>query len=187
MDRWKFFNVISTEHFGDNPMSERKAEQLIELLKLPEGGRVLDTACGKGQMLVRAAQRWGVSGVGVDLSPYAVARSPEAVAAAGLTERITITEGDGAESEAPPESFEAGICLGASWIWGGHTETVAAMARWTKPGVLVLVGEPFWRREPSAGYLEATGMSASDFGTHLGNVEAGEAAGLRILHSHRLQ
>jgi len=43
------------------------------LLDLPRGARALDIACGKGELLVRLAERHATRGVGVDLSPYCIA------------------------------------------------------------------------------------------------------------------
>ncbi len=84
MDRWKFLDVVSREQVPGNPISERKVRALIDLLRLPAAGRILDIARGRGEILVRTAQRWGVSAMGVDLSPFAVAHSRRAVSASGL-------------------------------------------------------------------------------------------------------
>ena len=72
MDRWKYFAATHSDHVFCNPLSEAKVDELIELLRLPPGARVLDVACGKGELLCRTATRWKASGVGVDLSPFEV-------------------------------------------------------------------------------------------------------------------
>ena len=73
--------------------------------------------------------------------------------------------------------------IGASWIFDGHRGTLDALSAMVEPGGLVVVGEPFWLKEPAEDYLEATGMSRDLFGTHFENVQAGEARGLNLLHS----
>ena len=55
MDMWKFFNITHREHIICNPMSLVKLEQLIMLLPLKPGARVLDIATGKGEFLIRLA------------------------------------------------------------------------------------------------------------------------------------
>ncbi len=46
-----------------------------------------------------------------------------------------------------------------------------------------MVGEPFWRREPSPDYLAATGHSRDSFATHEGNIRTGLDRGLGFLHA----
>ena len=183
MDRWKYFSIIHGEHLFWNPLSEAKVDELIGLLRLPSGGSVLDVACGAGEFLVRVVERWGVRGTGVDLSPPCVEAARHRVAGRGLSRVIEIVESDGAAFDAEPESFDLTVCLGASWIWGGHAPTLAALARWTKPGGLVLAGEPYWRKDPSPQYLEMAHLRRESFATHARNAEMGTAAGLRFLHS----
>jgi len=73
MDLWKFFDITHREHVVCNPISIEKLEELIALLSLRPGARVLDIASGKSEFLVRLAERYGIEGVGVDLSPYCIA------------------------------------------------------------------------------------------------------------------
>jgi len=74
MDVWKFYNITHREHILCNPMSLEKLEQLIALLPLKPGARVLDIAIGKGEFLIRLAERYRqMTGTGVDLSPYCIA------------------------------------------------------------------------------------------------------------------
>lgn len=183
MDRWKYFDIIHRDHLFWNPLDEAKVGEIIELLRLAAAARVLDIACGRGEFLFRVLERWGASGVGVDRSPFCAAGARERAAARGLAARVEIVEGDGAEYDAPPASFDLASCLGASWIWGGHAGTLEALARQVRPGGLVLAGEPFWRSGPSPGYLAATGYAGDMFGSHHGNVQAGIGLGLQFLYS----
>lgn len=185
MDRWKFFDVCHRDHLFCNPLSTAKVDELIELLRLPAGARVLDVASGKAEFLVRLAERYGIAGVGVDVSPYCV-RDARAKAAARLPGAdLTLVEAEGAAHLAtlPPNSFDLAICLGASWIFGGHAGTLRALAGCVRPGGLVLAGEPFWRREPEAAYLQAAGLGRDEFATHAGNVQIGCDQGLTPLYS----
>jgi SAM-dependent methyltransferase len=183
MDRWKYFDVVHQAHLFWNPLSEAKVAELIAMLPLPRGPRVLDIACGRAEFLFRVIERWEGAGIGVDRSPYCAAGARERAAARGLSGVVEIVEADGATFDAEPDSFDLVSCLGASWIWGGHRGTLAALARWTRSGGLVLAGEPFWRSGPSADHLEAAGHAREAFATHRENVSAGEDAGLRFLHS----
>jgi SAM-dependent methyltransferase len=183
LDIWKYFAIGHEHHVFCNPVGEAKIDELVELLALREESRLLDIACGKGELLVRAAKRWGCSGVGVDISPYFVKDAREALAAEGLSDSVEVLLENCADFDGDPESFDAAICLGASWIWGGFVGTLSALSSFAKPGGMVVLGEPFWLREPSTEYLEAAGLSRASFGTHLRNAEAGLDLGLGYLHS----
>jgi hypothetical protein len=91
-------------------------------------------------------------------------------------------EANGNEYSGEPSSFDAAVCLGASWIWSGLEGTLRALSSWAKPGGLVMVGEPFWRGAPSRDYLEASELTESSFSTHLGNAQTGLGLGLGLLH-----
>ena len=60
MDLWRFFDITHREHVVWNPISIEKLEELIALLRLRPGERVLDIASGKGEFLVRLAERYGI-------------------------------------------------------------------------------------------------------------------------------
>jgi SAM-dependent methyltransferase len=175
--------VYFRDHVLCNPMSPEKAETIIGLLDLPSGGTVLDVGCGKGEFLLRVAERWGVRGLGIDVSPYWVADARRASDARGLSSSVEIRCANAADYDGSEGPFDAVVCLGASFIWGGYAETLDALAAWARPGGLILVGEPFWTDRPSPEHLAAAGLYASSYRTHWGNVEAGIERGLRFLQA----
>ncbi len=183
MDTWKYRRIAHRDHLVCNPTSESKLDELVALLDLPAGARVLDIACGKAELLCRIAERYGASGIGVDISPYEVETARNRVQERGLAGRVEIVQLDGAEYRADDASFDQAMCIGATWVWDGLNGTLDALSRWTRPGGLVVVGEAFWLRSPTPEYLAFTGMTAGMFGSHAENVAAGEAAGLALLYS----
>ena len=183
MDTWKFYDITHRDHVVCNPLSLAKVDEIVGLLDLPGDGRMLDIACGKGELLVRIVERYGVSAVGVDLSPQFVRELREGVAARIPGAATELLEMDGADYAGEPASFDLAACLGASWTFGGHAGTLRALAAWTRPGGQVLVGEPFWRREPDPAYLEWSGMTRELFGTHAENVETGLRLGLTPIYA----
>ena len=183
VDTWKFYDITHRDHVLCNPTTIAKIDELVGLLELPRGARVLDIACGKGELLIRIVERYGASAVGVDLSPYVVRELRERVSARIPRGDAELLEMDGAAYAGAPASFDLASCLGASWTFGGHAGTLAALAAWAKPGGQVLVGEPFWRREPDPAYLASSGMTRDQFGTHADNVETGVRLGLTPLYA----
>ncbi|MHA2428358.1 MAG: SAM-dependent methyltransferase, partial [Candidatus Hermodarchaeia archaeon] len=84
-------------HVVCNPMSTAKLDELIGLLKLNPGSAVLDIACGKGEMLTKLAERYEVSGVGVDISPYFVNDTKQKLQERVPIAQIEILNMDGAD------------------------------------------------------------------------------------------
>lgn len=182
MDIWKFYSIIHQYHEICDPMSTAKLDEIIELLKLAPGSTVLDIACGKGEVLARIAGRYSISGVGVDISPYFVAHTQQKLNERVPGARIEILNMDGADYR-PDQPFDLAMCIGASWVYKGHRETLNALKNMTKPGGLILVGEPFWIKEPDEAYLVATNYTRDLCGAHYENVIAGENEGLSPLYT----
>lgn len=187
MDTWKFYDITHRDHVVCNPTSVAKLDELIGLLDVRPEPRVLDIAAGKGEFMVRLAERFGGTahrgfhGVAIDISPHCIADLRKKIADRIPRADIEILEMDGADYRPALGSFDLAACLGASWVYGGHRETLRAMAAATRPGGSVLVGQPFWRNDPAAEYLAWSGMESDSFGSHAANVAAGEAEGLTPL------
>lgn len=184
MDMWKYFGITHTDHTVMNPMSMAKTGELIERLRLPDSGRVLDVACGKAEFLCLLAERYEVVGTGLDLSPFTIEEARRNVAARGLEGHIELLHMDGGEYESERGAMpDLASCIGASWIYNGHKGTLEALSGMVQPGGLVLVGEPFWRTEPDPDYLKLTGQSETLCGTHWNNVQIGLELGLSLLYT----
>lgn len=184
MDIWKFFDITHREHVICNPMSVEKFEELIALLRLGPGARVLEIATGKGEFTIRMAERYGIEGTAIDISPYHVADAEKKCKERVPDAHLTFLEMDGAKYQPDqPESFDLVACIGASWIYGGHKETLKALIAMAAPGGWVVVGEPYWRQEPEAAYLQAIGAERSSFGMHYENVQAGQELSLELVYT----
>lgn len=156
---------------------------MVALLRLPAGGRAVDIACGKGEVALRVAEAYAVSVTGVDLSPYAVRDAQARARGRRLKGEVDFVLGEGADHAVPAGSLDLALCMGASWVFGGHAGTLRALGAMVREGGLVLVGEPFWRREPSDAYLRASETARDAFRDHAGNVAAGAEAGLVPLYA----
>jgi SAM-dependent methyltransferase len=167
-----------------NPLSLEKTRELVGLLRLAEGGRVLDVACGKAEFLCLVAEAYGVTATGVEPSPYTIKAARKNVEARGLAGRIELLEMDGGKYEPKsPASLDLASCIGASWVYQNHRGTLEALAKMTRPGGLVLVGEPFWMTDPAPEYLKLTGDDPNLYGSHAENVAIGEEVGLDLLYT----
>jgi SAM-dependent methyltransferase len=178
VDKWKFYAVTHRDHVIMNPLSSEALDEVLNLASIPAHARVLDIGSGKGELLIRFARLGAKAGIGVELSPYTAREGRERVRALAPEADITMVEEDGAAFAAQPESFDVTACLGASWIFGGHRGTLRALARWTRPGGLVLVAEPFWRIPPAPDYLASQELRAEELGSHASNLTDGVTEGL---------
>jgi len=165
-------------------MNKEKFEKLCRLLRLGPESRVLDIACGKGEFLIRLAELYDISGVGVDISPFCISDCLRKRQNRVANSNVEFIEMDGAKYEPEmPESFDLAMCVGASWVYRGYRGTIRTLKKMTKQGGLVIVGEPFWMKEPSEEYLKADKIKREEFGTHYDNVMLGEEEGLTCIYT----
>ena len=187
MDRWRYYDITHEGLDILNPLGSRKLDVLLDLAA---SGRprptVVDMGCGKGEALIRLAERHGARGVGVDISPPFVRKARRRARARVPGRGLRFVLGDGAAYRPPASKrFDIALCLGASWIWGGYVGTLRGLLRLTAPGGRVLVGEPFWIRRPTRANLAVLGERADACATHEGNQRLARAAGLTVLRVAR--
>jgi len=184
MDQWKFYDITHRKHILCNPMSVEKFEELLTFLRLKPGARVLDIATGKGEFIIRLAEQYGIEGIGVDLSPYYVSAAKSKHKERIPNAQLKFLEMDGANYKPEkPESFDLVACIGASWIYGGHRGTIKALKEMAAQESWIVVGEPYWRQEPPAEYLEAIEEERGNYGTHYENVEVGLELELEMVYT----
>ncbi len=87
--------VYSCAYFrtGDETLDEAqraKLDHICRKLRLAPGERLLDVGCGWGGLVIHAAQRYGVSAVGITLSTEQHGLARERVAALGLADRVQV-------------------------------------------------------------------------------------------------
>ena len=116
---------------------------------LPPGARVLDCACGTGQLAVGLA-RAGFAVTASDASAAMVARTRALAAHHGVSVAAEVRDWEALAGE-----FDAVLCVGNSLVHAagraGRRRALAAMARVLAPGGLVAVTSRNWERERAAG------------------------------------
>jgi SAM-dependent methyltransferase len=144
----RYFVVAEAMHEIQNPTSREKLLLLGKRLGLVPESRVLDVASGRGGPALLLAAEYGCTWHGIEISPDFHAVAVERIAEAGLADRVTFELGDAAEEKHEPGSYDAALCLGASFVYGSLADTLDALAPAVRPGGFVAVGEPYWRRLP---------------------------------------
>jgi SAM-dependent methyltransferase len=140
---WERFRIFEALHHRMricNPMTATDLEAVADVLNPLPGQRVLDIACGHGELLIRLAERAAIAGVGVDLSPWVIVRAHREAAQRPLQGTVKWWLGNAHELPVSPRR-DIVTCLGASWIWHGFAGTVRALATRTRPGGRIAIGD----------------------------------------------
>ncbi len=174
VDRAAVSRIAHGELALHNPLSEADLDEAIGLLDLAAGARVLDVACGAAEVLRRIAARWDVQAAGYDADAELSARARRAAPELELS-----------VAEAPPPGpFDLVVCIASSHALGGFPTALGRLRDLTSPGGQVLLGEGYWRREPSAEYLDTLGGATRDELPDYGGLfAAAREAGLTALWS----
>jgi SAM-dependent methyltransferase len=185
MDIWKYFDVTHRKHVLCNPMDVAKLDELLGLFDLPDGAAVVDIASGKGEVLVRLAERYpGLRGTGVDISPFFVEQARALAAARVPDAALEWPCMAGADwAPAAPASLDLAMCIGAEFVYGSLEATLDALCAMVRPGGLVLSGAPYWLQPPAPEYLAAEEMTATTFRDgHAANAKVGTDRGLELVY-----
>ncbi|MCF6469415.1 class I SAM-dependent methyltransferase [Nonomuraea sp. MG754425] len=147
MDLPRIFTIRESSHRIHNPLTDAKLATLGRALHLAPGTRVLDLASGSGEMLCTWARDLGVTGTGVDISSVFTEQARARAVELGVADRVAFVHGDAAGHVAD-EPVDLAACVGATWIGDGVAGTAELLGRSLRPGGLMLIGEPYWRRTP---------------------------------------
>lgn len=142
------WEVVERDHEIQNPTSPEKIRLLGDYLRLGAESRVLDLACGKGGPALVLATTFGCRILGVEERLAFAEEARARVAAVGLESRVEVETGDASTFPIERETWDAALCLGASFVWGHIGDAAAALVEAVKPGGYVAVGEPYWREWP---------------------------------------
>lgn len=147
MDLPRIFTIRESSHRIHNPLTEAKLATLGEALQLAPGTRALDLASGSGEMLCTWARAHGLTGTGVDISTGFTDQARVRAAELGVADRVEFVHGD-ASGYVASQPVDLAACVGATWIGNGVAGTTELLDRSLRPGGIILIGEPYWRRTP---------------------------------------
>ena len=125
-----------------NPLVEPSVLSAIQALQLPLGSRGLDAGCGIGLQAMLLAKAVGSAGhvTGLDLSPEFLILAKKMVEEAGLSEQISLKNGDMKKLPFDDDCFD--------WVWSANCvgyapieplQLMKELARVVKPGGSVAI------------------------------------------------
>jgi len=147
LDLPRSFTIRESSHRIHNPFTSEKLATLGQAVSPVRGTAMLDLACGSGEMICTWARDHQVTGTGVDISTAFIGSARARADELGVADRVTFVHGD-ASGYVAVQPVGIASCVGATWIGGGVAGTVALLRRSLAPGGMMLIGEPYWRREP---------------------------------------
>lgn len=135
-----------------------KVDHILEKLQLKEGMKLLDIGCGWGFLLKRAAERYGVRGVGITLSEEQYRRFSQDIQEGRLQEMLEVHQMDYRELAKCGMKFDRVVSVGMLEHVGrgNYGRFLASVDEVLKPGGLFLLhyisalkehsGDPFIRK-----------------------------------------
>jgi SAM-dependent methyltransferase len=177
---FRYHEISESSHRIMNPLSFDKLLLLGKLCRVGTGTRILDLACGKGELLCQFARNFDAVGVGIDIHAPFLADARARANDLGVERAVTFIEGDAGEPPASGERFDIVSCIGATWIGGGLSGTLQLMERCVAPGGWLLVGEVYWAEPPPA-HREPKHAGEEGFANLSGTQERFDAAGVDLV------
>jgi len=176
-DRFEIFEALHHTMTIDNPMSSEDLDRVVVLLAPADGDRVLDLACGHGELLRRLRRAAPITGVGVDLSPWMLTTAHRL---AQPNEADLSWVLDDAKHHGDTGQHDIVTCLGASWVWLGLPGTIRAIAQRAVPGGRVAIGDMHLRPSITPDAVTASHGSLDS----IGSIEAMFArAGIELIET----
>jgi SAM-dependent methyltransferase len=140
--------VAESEHELQNPTTPGKIRLLGDRMRLGTRSNVLDVASGRGGPAIILAETFRCHITCVEKAEEFDAAARRRAHEAGLDQLIEFVHADARDFLAEHEGYDAAMCLGASFIWGGLPGTLAALAPAVQDAGWIAVGEPYWRTWP---------------------------------------
>jgi SAM-dependent methyltransferase len=173
--------IAEANHRILNPFTDEKLMTLGTICRLQPGQRVLDLACGKGELLCRWAHQFGIHGLGIDISTIFLTAAASRANELSVANQVEFEQGDASATPVETRAFDIVSCIGATWIGSGIQGTVNLMRPALREPGLVLIGEPYWLAEPPPPAFEALKCLPDEFTTLWGTCQRLAASGLELV------
>jgi len=76
------------------PTPDNVVEMMLKLANIQPGDVLYDLGSGDGRIVINAAKRFGIRGVGIDINPERIKEANENAKRAGVTDKVTFRKND---------------------------------------------------------------------------------------------
>ena len=151
-----WYGVVEAEHEFQNPVSLATILELGDQLDLNEKTNVIDVAAGRCGPAIALARGYGSRFVCVEQNPDFVTAARVRAHEAGVRKKVKIVHADATDYvRRNDRQYDAALCLGASFVFGGLTSTIDALFPIAR---FVAVGEPYTDLREKVRIAESTGL-----------------------------
>ena len=131
-----------------HPGGRATTRVLLEQACITATSRVLDVGCGVATTAIEIARRFDASVTAVDIEPLMLQLAQANVAAAGVTDLVTVAHGDILDLAFDQGSFDV-VIAEAVTMFVDRSRATSELVRVCAPGGRVLATEFLWRQEPT--------------------------------------
>lgn len=142
------FNSIAHGHLAYcSPINDEMIDEVSYLMQLEPGMSIADIGCAKAEILMRMADLCQVRAFGIDTNERYLHEAQEAIAQRMPAADITLLQQDALHHGYETESFDAVMCVNSTELYGTYDKAVMEIAKLTKAGGMVLMGDYYWRNQ----------------------------------------
>ena len=177
----RFHEIAETCHRILNPFTEDQLMLLGEICRLTPDIKQLDLACGKGEMLCRWAEKYGIQGTGVDISSVFLECAKKRADELNVSEKLTFIQGDAGKHSPMVNTYDVVSCIGATRIGSGLKGTIELMKSAVTKDGLLLIGEPYWIETPPEPAYEMWDIKPDEYTSLDKTLDRLESSGLKLV------
>ncbi len=170
METEKFFALLHQDHRFCYPLSEAKADRLLDLLAPEDDAHVLDVASGNGELLLRLMEQYSIQAVALEEDPDLLNEIWNRAAERAPMSELILPEISPQDYDGADAPFAVILCPAALRAYGSLEQALKNLVPLLETPGYLLIGAPYRK------------TAAAPLPDHAGNVALGEAAGLTPLY-----
>ncbi len=163
----------------NSPVTESQLHRLMSV----QPKSAIDIGCGDGSLLNWLSGQFSTSGMGVDKDEAEIANANSN--SSGKQLQFLARSFD--VNDFKDKKFQLAACIGSTHIFAEGELALKMALEGMKPltenGGFILIGDCYWRKEPSSEYLKIFGGSPPAYRSHQDNIELIHQAGLKLISS----
>ncbi|WP_417386818.1 SAM-dependent methyltransferase [Gimesia sp.] len=164
------------------PVSESRMTEILDVLELNAGQRVLDIGCGYGEVLIRLYEQYQITGTGIELSGEHIAEARRRKQGRVPDSQVEFIEADAGAFPFEQSSYALALCLGATHAFAlgsdAYRNALARMIPLVESGGQLLIADGYLKQPAGPEYRALLGEAIPDEMTHAANVTTGQQLGL---------
>jgi cyclopropane fatty-acyl-phospholipid synthase-like methyltransferase len=171
----------------NNPISQQKADRIINILMMNSTSKVIDIGCGEGEFLKQIHEKSKADCLGVDIDSTCIELANQKIDQLDSGKKLRFLLSDIKSMQIDRNSYDLAVCIGSSHAFGegksAYPNTLKQLSDLLKPNGLVLLGEGYWKQKPDQEYLDFIGEPSGIYNNHEQNIEQANSMGLIPLYT----